>query len=197
MMSFNSGNFDRTGNLGASKVISAIASIDKGEYDFEGAMARTQLQTIYRNAKTLIDTLKSDENMPEWVQSKITLAQAYIASVSDYLQSRKELGEAKKMGNPCWKGYKAYGMKKKNGKQVPNCVPVKEEVNDAFEQLDEVFIVCAFRIALRCFKHSSRVRAELFGKKFKKLQLLCIVQKLELTDKFGSDAASVGFAFLR
>lgn len=32
-----------------------------------------------------------------------------------------------KMGNPCWKGYKAYGMKKKNGKEVPNCVPVKED----------------------------------------------------------------------
>ena len=34
------------------------------------------------------------------------------------------------MKNPCWKGYKAYGMKKKGGKTVPNCVP--EEV-----QLDE------------------------------------------------------------
>ena len=29
------------------------------------------------------------------------------------------------MKNPCWKGYKAYGMKKKGGKTVPNCV--KEE----------------------------------------------------------------------
>lgn len=27
----------------------------------------------------------------------------------------------------CWKGYEAVGMKKKNGKTVPNCVPVKEE----------------------------------------------------------------------
>jgi hypothetical protein len=27
----------------------------------------------------------------------------------------------------CWKGYTAVGMKKKNGKMVPNCVPVKEE----------------------------------------------------------------------
>ena len=27
--------------------------------------------------------------------------------------------------NPCWKGYKAVGMKKKNGKMVPNCVPEK------------------------------------------------------------------------
>lgn len=27
----------------------------------------------------------------------------------------------------CWKGYEAIGTKKKNGKEVPNCVPVKEE----------------------------------------------------------------------
>jgi hypothetical protein len=30
---------------------------------------------------------------------------------------------AYKMKNPCWKGYKPIGMKKKNGKKVPNCVP--------------------------------------------------------------------------
>jgi hypothetical protein len=28
--------------------------------------------------------------------------------------------------DPCWDGYKQIGMKKKSGKQVPNCVPVKE-----------------------------------------------------------------------
>jgi hypothetical protein len=28
----------------------------------------------------------------------------------------------------CWKGYKQYGMKKKGKKQVPNCVPVDEEI---------------------------------------------------------------------
>ena len=28
---------------------------------------------------------------------------------------------------PCWKGYEQIGMKKKGGKQVPNCVPVSEE----------------------------------------------------------------------
>ena len=26
-------------------------------------------------------------------------------------------------GKPCWTGYKQVGMKKKNGKNVPNCVP--------------------------------------------------------------------------
>jgi hypothetical protein len=43
------------------------------------------------------------------------------------------LSEEKKMGNPCWKGYKAYGTKKKNGKEVPNCTPVDE----AFEKFTE------------------------------------------------------------
>jgi len=27
----------------------------------------------------------------------------------------------------CWTGYKQIGMKEKDGKQVPNCVPIKEE----------------------------------------------------------------------
>jgi hypothetical protein len=33
--------------------------------------------------------------------------------------------------NPCWKGYTKDGMKTKNGKVVPNCVPVKKGVKKA------------------------------------------------------------------
>jgi predicted RNA binding protein YcfA (HicA-like mRNA interferase family) len=66
---------------------------DVGEYDYEGQMARTQLQTTMRNCKDLIEMIKDDDNMPEWVQSKITLAQDYITTVRDYLQSKEELGE--------------------------------------------------------------------------------------------------------
>jgi hypothetical protein len=33
-------------------------------------------------------------------------------------------------GKSCWKNYKAIGTKKKNGKQVPNCVPIKEYTVD-------------------------------------------------------------------
>ncbi len=32
--------------------------------------------------------------------------------------------------NPCWSGFKQVGMKTKNGKQVPNCVPEETEVNE-------------------------------------------------------------------
>lgn len=31
-----------------------------------------------------------------------------------------------KTNNPCWKGYKPVGTKKKGGKTVPNCVPKKK-----------------------------------------------------------------------
>jgi len=34
--------------------------------------------------------------------------------------------------DPCWKGYVQVGMKKKNGKEVPNCVP-KESTNEKFD----------------------------------------------------------------
>ena len=34
---------------------------------------------------------------------------------------------AKKKNDPCWKGYKKLGMKTKNGKKVPDCVPDKEK----------------------------------------------------------------------
>ena len=30
------------------------------------------------------------------------------------------------MKNTCWKGYEAIGMKTKNGRKVPNCVPKKK-----------------------------------------------------------------------
>jgi hypothetical protein len=29
--------------------------------------------------------------------------------------------------DPCWHGYQQAGMKKKNGKKVPNCIPDKKK----------------------------------------------------------------------
>jgi hypothetical protein len=49
-----------------------------------------------------------------------------IKSVRDKIQNtlKEILFES---DNPCWKGYKQVGMKEKNGKQVPNCVPIKSK----------------------------------------------------------------------
>jgi hypothetical protein len=34
----------------------------------------------------------------------------------------------KEFSESCWKGYRQLGIKKKNGKTVPNCIPVKEDI---------------------------------------------------------------------
>lgn len=47
-------------------------------------------------------------------------------------EKRAEIEEVKEptgdLKDACWKGYTAVGMKMKNGRKVPNCVPVKEEI---------------------------------------------------------------------
>jgi hypothetical protein len=65
---------------------------DDTEYDYEGEMAVTQLKTIIRHAEALQAKMQPDTNLPEWVQSKITLATDYIQTASDYLHSELEEG---------------------------------------------------------------------------------------------------------
>ena len=41
---------------------------------------------------------------------------------------RQEIKQLKEDGDPCWKGYQQIGMKDKDGRQVPNCVPESYDV---------------------------------------------------------------------
>jgi hypothetical protein len=58
---------------------------DEGEYDYEGDMAMSQLKSIITNAQKLHDMLEPNTNLPEWVQSKITLAEDYIVTAANYM----------------------------------------------------------------------------------------------------------------
>lgn len=40
------------------------------------------------------------------------------------------LSELMEDNDPCWDGYEQYGTKKKDGKEVPNCVPTDEAVEE-------------------------------------------------------------------
>jgi hypothetical protein len=63
---------------------------DSGEYDYEGDQAKDQLNTIVRAARRLNGMLDDNENMPEWVQMKITNAADYIDTAADYIESNQE-----------------------------------------------------------------------------------------------------------
>lgn len=41
--------------------------------------------------------------------------------------------EAKEADDPCTEGYEQYGMKMKNGRKVPNCIPMKQKAEAAYD----------------------------------------------------------------
>jgi hypothetical protein len=63
---------------------------DPNEYDNEGEMAKTQLRGIVKNANHMIEMFKDEENLPEWVQNKITKAADYLDSAHDYLMNSED-----------------------------------------------------------------------------------------------------------
>lgn len=63
---------------------------DPAEYDQEGDMAKSQLKTMIDAAQELYGMMGDNDNLPEWVQSKITKATDYIDSVRDYMKSEKD-----------------------------------------------------------------------------------------------------------
>ena len=58
---------------------------DPREYGYEGEMVMSQLKGIMNHAKQLHDMLEPSTDLPEWVQSKITLAYDYMQTAADYM----------------------------------------------------------------------------------------------------------------
>lgn len=74
---------------------SSDADQDKGEYDDESGMAKDQLTHAEHAAKELKELLQSNEDLPEWVQAKITKAADYLDMAYDTMDSRHEQGDVK------------------------------------------------------------------------------------------------------
>ena len=113
------------------------APVNYGEYDREGDMAKDQLRTIDSAAEELYAILDANENLPEWVQKKITLAVDYIDTARDYMKSNKyaedtQTDEAKYQGREVPLGKKMAGDVKKSKVYVrkPNGNIVKVNFGD-------------------------------------------------------------------
>ena len=67
---------------------------------------------------------------------------AYATAWKDYnkeeVEHIEEEGKIQGGGkDPCWKGYQMVGMKKKGGREVPNCVPKEEYIDIERDMLEE------------------------------------------------------------
>lgn len=81
------------GPSGRSKLMREMDDVhpaDHGEYDREGDMALNQLHQIADAVEELHSILDAEENLPEWVQSKITKAVDYLDTARDYLAAKDE-----------------------------------------------------------------------------------------------------------
>jgi hypothetical protein len=129
-----------------------IAKIIKENAEYGGNyMFFSNLKQIKRQCELL---LQLDENMVnqlleqghDWADDHVSSAKENIDQVFDFMMNETKghdqspvsvdvdqfsLNEDGKMESgekdPCWKGYEMVGKKKKNGKEVPNCVPKKKK----------------------------------------------------------------------
>ena len=111
------------------------APVNYGEYDREGDMAKDDLRTIDSAAEELYSILQADDNLPEWVQSKITKAVDYIDTARDYMKAQKyeeDVSEAEYQGREVPLGKKMAGDVKKSKVYVrkPNGNIVKVNFGD-------------------------------------------------------------------
>ena len=128
------------------KVVSDI--IKENEAYGGNYMFFSNLEQIKRQCELLLNLDKNMVNQlleqgHDWADDHVSSAKENIDQVFDFLMnetkgneddqkpvsvdmdqfSLNEEGDMEEMENPCWDGYEMVGMKKKNGRRVPNCVP--------------------------------------------------------------------------
>jgi hypothetical protein len=92
---------------------------------------RKLIEAILENKAVEADSLLK-ETMDNIVSEKLTEAKKIVAlrfGIEDYADLNEVAEPTGDLKDTCWKGYTAVGLKKKDGKMVPNCVP-KEEINE-------------------------------------------------------------------
>ena len=137
------------GKFEMGKVISnpfatAFVNEAEGSEDHEVSMANNSLDTIIKMATELKAKMgENEKDIPAWIQDHITNAENYISQASsnyhEYGQNEARIAEEA----PCWKGYTQYGMKKKGGKEVPNCVPNESVVKEISGRTPKIFVKTA------------------------------------------------------
>jgi hypothetical protein len=65
-------------------------------------MVMIDLQTIINHVNRLEKCIGKEMDLPEWVESKITLAADYIGCVADYIEADLQVNEEEKKKKPKW-----------------------------------------------------------------------------------------------
>lgn len=97
---------------------------------------------VIRMLELAREDIKSDADLHRVIEKLIQIRNKGVLTMDDYsfVSGIKEECDRLNEEDPCWTGYTQVGMKKKGGREVPNCVPskgvekakgYKEEVKEA------------------------------------------------------------------
>lgn len=118
------GNFSKKSEEEIQELFDLIHDYSVGAYGYSPNSAQYKVKQQARQAMNRSYEFDiEDDELNENTMKK--------SELKDLIKETVE--EVKKMENPCWKGYKAYGTKQKDGREVPNCVPVEENANECDE----------------------------------------------------------------
>lgn len=128
-----------------------VSNVIKENEMTENYMFFGNLQQIHRQCEMLLkmDPKELDniiKNGHDWADDHVSEAKNNMDQVFDFFMNETKgkdkedvtahmdsfsLNEEGQLDEKCWDGYKQVGSKIKNGKKVPNCVPVKGSTNEA------------------------------------------------------------------
>ena len=94
---------------------------------------KNDIETIlhYKHHEQFVNLVTGEH---AWAGDHISTSKDDVQEVANFIKGyfdQKNINEVTtendidEMENPCWDGYEMVGTKKKNGKEVPNCVPKK------------------------------------------------------------------------
>jgi len=106
------------------------------EQETENYMFFGNLEQIKRQCELLLSFDKQMienllQNGHDWADDHVSEAKNNMDQVFDFIMNEKEKGQQNELNESCWDGYKKVGGKMKNGKMVPNCVPINEASSPA------------------------------------------------------------------
>jgi hypothetical protein len=128
-----------------------VSNIIQENQPTENYMFFGNLQQIHRQCEMLMkmDPQELDQiiqNGHDWADDHVSEAKNNMDQVFDFFMNETKskdkqdvtadmnqfsMNEEGQLDEKCWDGYKQVGSKKKNGKTVPNCVPVSEASSPA------------------------------------------------------------------
>jgi hypothetical protein len=120
------GSIGAKGPSGKSKLMTKEGDqdiTDQGEYDQEGDMAKDTIKTVMRHAQALSKVLGDNDNLPEWVQSKLAKIEGMMVSIDEYMQNQEDeeepIAEEPKSKNQAVAARIARGVQKGTAKAKP------------------------------------------------------------------------------